>query len=113
MTQRAAKAVKLPDENDVEPSALCIRHQSVEFGRGIRRAAHTLVNVFGGKVPAASLRELSEIPCLEAHILTVVGCTDSGVDRNTGAHRLAAFGFGPGVCAAFTLRPLAISASLQ
>ena len=35
------------------------------------------------------------------------------VDRHFVAHRLPAFGFGPGCCAAFTLRPLAISASVQ
>src|SRR5262249_4823705 len=51
----------------------------------------------------------------ELHLrrLAVTSGRNTRVDRCPGRHGRPAFGFGPGFCSAFTLRPFAISASVH
>jgi len=92
------------------PRFASARHP-VQLRAGVLCAADALIAKLGDNLESSLLCKLAKVSQLHFHRLAVVRCADSRVDCHF--HFAPPFGFGPGFCAAFTLRPFAMSASVQ
>src|ERR1700691_3912583 len=71
MRDRSSESIELPNRNHIETTAICIRHQSVEFRSRIGRTRDSFVNILASDFPLPVSDIFSEFCELHFGLLAV------------------------------------------